>query len=76
LQRFLEDIAQPKRFRVLEALRVDCPIPVWHDDQQGTPAVVLAALTNALKVVGKNLEHVRMAMIGAAVGMDEAPKPG
>ena len=61
----LEDIAQPKCFRVLEALRADCPVPVWHDDQQGTAAVVLAALLNALKVVGKSLSQVRIAMIGA-----------
>jgi malate dehydrogenase (oxaloacetate-decarboxylating) len=61
----LEDIAQPKCFRVLDALRADCPIPVWHDDQQGTAAVVLAALLNALKLVGKSLRHVRIAMIGA-----------
>jgi malate dehydrogenase (oxaloacetate-decarboxylating) len=61
----LEDIAQPKCFRVLEALRADCPVPVWHDDQQGTAAVVLAALINALKVVGKNIGQVRIAMIGA-----------
>ncbi len=61
----LEDIAQPKCFRILDALRADCPIPVWHDDQQGTAAVVLAALLNALKLVGKTLPHVRIAMIGA-----------
>jgi malate dehydrogenase (oxaloacetate-decarboxylating) len=61
----LEDIAQPKCFRVLEALRADCPVPVWHDDQQGTAAVVLAALINALKVVGKKIGQVRIAMVGA-----------
>jgi malate dehydrogenase (oxaloacetate-decarboxylating) len=61
----LEDIAQPKCFRVLDALRADCRVPVWHDDQQGTAAVVLAALTNALKVVGKILQEIRVAMIGA-----------
>jgi malate dehydrogenase (oxaloacetate-decarboxylating) len=61
----LEDIAQPKCFRILDALGADCPIPVWHDDQQGTAAVVLAALLNALKLVGKTLPHVRVAMIGA-----------
>jgi len=61
----LEDIAQPKCFRVLGALQADCPVPVWHDDQQGTAAVVLAGLINALKVVGKTLPQVRVAMIGA-----------
>ena len=60
----LEDIAQPKCFRVLDALRGSLDIPVWHDDQQGTATVVLAALTNALKVVGKEMRRVRIAMIG------------
>lgn len=60
----LEDIAQPKCFRVLEALRERLPIPVWHDDQQGTATVVLAGLTNALALVGKRLDAVRIAMIG------------
>jgi malate dehydrogenase (oxaloacetate-decarboxylating) len=50
---------------VLDALRADCRVPVWHDDQQGTAAVVLAGLINALKVVGKSLPQVRIAMIGA-----------
>ena len=61
----LEDIAQPKCFRVLDALRARLPIPVWHDDQQGTATVVLAALHNALRVVGKPLGAVRIALIGA-----------
>lgn len=60
----LEDIAQPKCFDVLDRLRASMTIPVWHDDQQGTAAVVLAALTNALHVVGKPLDRVRIAMIG------------
>ncbi|MFO1055612.1 MAG: malic enzyme-like NAD(P)-binding protein [Dongiaceae bacterium] len=61
----LEDIAQPKCFRILEALRRDCPIPVWHDDQQGTAAVALAGLENALAVVGKRLDGARIALVGA-----------
>ncbi len=61
----LEDIAQPKCFRILDTLRATMKIPVWHDDQQGTATVVLAGLLNALKVVGKDLRRVRMAMIGA-----------
>jgi malate dehydrogenase (oxaloacetate-decarboxylating) len=61
----LEDIAQPKCFRILEALRRDCPIPVWHDDQQGTAAVALAGLENALAVVGKRLDAARIALVGA-----------
>jgi len=60
----LEDIAQPKCFRILERLRERLPIPVWHDDQQGTATVVLAALESALAVVGKRIEAVRIAMIG------------
>jgi malate dehydrogenase (oxaloacetate-decarboxylating) len=61
----LEDIAQPKCFRILERLREDLSIPVWHDDQQGTATVLLAALTNALKLAGKELDAVRIAMVGA-----------
>ncbi|HSD11383.1 MAG TPA: NADP-dependent malic enzyme [Candidatus Binatia bacterium] len=60
----LEDIAQPKCFRVLDLLRAVMKIPVWHDDQQGTATVVLAALRNALRLVGKDLRQVRIAMIG------------
>ena len=60
----LEDIAQPKCFRVLDALRARLTIPVWHDDQQGTATVVLAGLLNALTVVGKPLRSVRIAMVG------------
>ena len=61
----LEDIAKPKCFYILDRLRKEMTIPVWHDDQQGTAAVILAGLINALKVVGKNKQGVRMAMIGA-----------
>jgi malate dehydrogenase (oxaloacetate-decarboxylating) len=60
----LEDIAHPKCFRVLAALRATLSIPVWHDDQQGTAVVTLAALFNALDLVGKSLADVRIAMIG------------
>ena len=60
----LEDIAQPKCFRVLDELRATMGIPVWHDDQQGSATVVLAGLVNALRVVGKRLDRVRIAMIG------------
>ncbi len=61
----LEDIAQPKCFRILDTLRAELRIPVWHDDQQGTATVTLAALLNALKVVGKNLDDVGIAFVGA-----------
>lgn len=60
----LEDIAQPKCFRILDRLREEMRIPVWHDDQQGTATVVLAALSNALKIVGKQLTSIRIAMVG------------
>jgi malate dehydrogenase (oxaloacetate-decarboxylating) len=60
----LEDIAQPKCFRVLDVLREKADIPIWHDDQQGTATVTLAALANALKVVGKKIEDVRITFIG------------
>ena len=60
----LEDIAQPRCFRVLERLRATMTIPVWHDDQQGSATAVLAALINALKVTGKTIGSVRIAMIG------------
>lgn len=61
----LEDISQPKCFHILDELRQRADIPIWHDDQQGTATVTLAGLMNALKVVGKCKEDVRMAFIGA-----------
>lgn len=60
----LEDISQPNCFRILDALRSRMQIPVWHDDQQGTATVLIAALTNALKVVGKSIDSIKIAMIG------------
>ena len=60
----LEDIAQPKCFKILDRLREEAHIPVWHDDQQGTATVTLAGLMNALKVVGKSKESVKIAFIG------------
>ena len=60
----LEDIAQPKCFGILAELRETLGIPVWHDDQQGSAAVVVAGLVNALKVVGKTLGNIRIALIG------------
>jgi malate dehydrogenase (oxaloacetate-decarboxylating) len=60
----LEDIENPKCFYILERLRKESPIPVWHDDQQGTAAVTVAGLVNALKVVKKKMEDVRIALIG------------
>lgn len=61
----LEDISQPNCFKVLDTLREECTIPVWHDDAQGTGCVTLAGLLGALEVVGKKLEDVRIVFIGA-----------
>jgi len=61
----LEDIAQPKCFQILARLVEESEIPVWHDDQQGTATVVVAGFLNALKVVGKKLDQVRVALLGA-----------
>jgi len=60
----LEDIANPKCFYILDTLRQEMTIPVWHDDQQGTAAVTLAGLINALKIVGKKKEEVSITLIG------------
>lgn len=60
----LEDIAHPSCFRVLDTLRAEMAIPVWHDDQQGTATVLLAGLENALEVVGKRLEEIKIALVG------------
>jgi malate dehydrogenase (oxaloacetate-decarboxylating) len=61
----LEDISAPRCFEVERRLRELLDIPVFHDDQHGTAIVVMAALTNALRVVGKDLAGVRIAMAGA-----------
>ena len=61
----LEDISAPRCFEIEARLRAELDIPVFHDDQHGTAIVVLAALTNALRVVGKNLADVRIVMSGA-----------
>src|SRR5205823_3252833 len=61
----LEDIAAPRCFEIEARLRDKLDIPVFHDDQHGTAIVVLAALTNALRVVGKKPRDVRVVMAGA-----------
>jgi len=61
----LEDIAAPRCFEIEARLRASLDIPVFHDDQHGTAIVVLAALTNALRVVDKKIADVRVAMSGA-----------
>ena len=60
----LEDIAAPRCFEIERRLRESLDIPVFHDDQHGTAIVVLAALTNALRVVKKNLPDVRVVVSG------------
>jgi len=61
----LEDISSPKCFYILGRLRKECEIPVWHDDQQGTACVITAGVINAVKFVGKKLEDVKVAFVGA-----------
>ncbi|MCD7918097.1 MAG: NADP-dependent malic enzyme, partial [Clostridiales bacterium] len=61
----LEDISAPRCFEIERKLKERCSIPVFHDDQHGTAVVVLAALTNALKVVGKRMEDIRVVTCGA-----------
>ena len=61
----LEDIAAPRCFEIERKLKECCDIPIFHDDQHGTAVITLAGLTNALKVVGKKLEEVRIVVNGA-----------
>ncbi len=61
----LEDISQPNCYRVLDVLREECEIPVWHDDAQGTACVTLAGLINALKLAEKEIGEVKITMLGA-----------
>ncbi|MBY5162492.1 NAD-dependent malic enzyme [Salsipaludibacter albus] len=61
----LEDIAAPRCFEIEERLRDELDIPVFHDDQHGTAIVVLAALTNALRLVGKDIGDITATMVGA-----------
>ncbi|MDY2897189.1 MAG: malic enzyme-like NAD(P)-binding protein [Candidatus Limivivens sp.] len=61
----LEDISAPRCFEIEEKLKEKCDIPIFHDDQHGTAIITLAGLTNALKVVGKKKEDVRIVMNGA-----------
>ena len=80
----LEDLAQPKCFYILAELRRRCKIPVWHDDQQGTATVCLAGLINALKIVGKPIQDVKITLVGSgaanirigALYMAYGAKPG
>jgi malate dehydrogenase (oxaloacetate-decarboxylating) len=71
----LEDIAAPRCFEIERKLKEKCDIPIFHDDQHGTAVITLAGLTNALKVVGKKMEDVRIVVSGAgaaAISISEA----
>ena len=61
----LEDISAPRCFEIERKLKERCSIPIFHDDQHGTAVVVLAALTNALKLVGKDITKIRVVTCGA-----------
>ena len=61
----LEDIAAPRCFEIERRLKECCDIPIFHDDQHGTAVITLAGLVNALKVVGKKMEEVRIVVNGA-----------
>ena len=61
----LEDISAPRCFEIERRLKERCDIPIFHDDQHGTAVITLAGLTNALKVVGKKKEDVRIVTSGA-----------
>jgi malate dehydrogenase (oxaloacetate-decarboxylating) len=60
----LEDISAPRCFEIEQRLKEEIDIPVFHDDQHGTAVVTMAALFNALKIVGKNLEDLRVLVVG------------
>ncbi len=66
----LEDIAAPRCFEIERKLKEICSIPIFHDDQHGTAIVASAALENALKVVGKKLEDVKIVINGAGAAGD------
>lgn len=61
----LEDISAPRCFEIEKRLKETCDIPIFHDDQHGTAVVVLAAMLNALKVVGKRIEDIKVVTSGA-----------
>ncbi|MDD3050305.1 MAG: NADP-dependent malic enzyme [Candidatus Cloacimonetes bacterium] len=61
----LEDISQPNCYKVLDTLREECQIPVWHDDAQGTASVTLAGLLSALKITGRDIGATKIVLLGA-----------
>ncbi|PKP19551.1 MAG: malate dehydrogenase [Bacteroidetes bacterium HGW-Bacteroidetes-21] len=61
----LEDISQPNCFKVLDVLREECDIPVWHDDAQGTACVTLAGVINALRLTDRKISDTKFVLFGA-----------
>ena len=61
----LEDIAAPRCFEIEEKLKAKCDIPIFHDDQHGTAITILAGITNAMRVVGKKLDEIKVIINGA-----------
>ena len=61
----LEDISAPRCFEIERKLKEKCDIPIFHDDQHGTAVITLAGLTNALKVVGKKMDEIKVVTSGA-----------
>ncbi len=61
----LEDISQPNCFKVLDVLREECDIPVWHDDAQGTASITLAGVINALKLTNRTMSDSKFVLFGA-----------
>ena len=75
----LEDISAPRCFEIEEQLKAQLDIPVFHDDQHGTAVVVMAALLNAVKLTGRDLENLRVLVIGlgaAGIAVHEDPARG
>jgi len=61
----LEDISQPNCYHILDFLRENCDIPVWHDDAQGTACVILAGIINSLRLANKNIQDCKIVLLGA-----------
>ncbi len=70
----LEDISAPRCFEIEDQLKRELDIPVFHDDQHGTAVVVLAALTNALKIVGKQMRDIKIVVSGVGAAGDACSK--
>ena len=70
----LEDIAAPRCFEIEKRLKEELDIPVFHDDQHGTAVVTTAALINALKLVGKKVESLKVVVSGAGAAARPAPR--